>query len=141
MIAAAVVMLASAGCGSGSDGPRRVPVSGTVFLGDKPLPDVTVAFYPEKGGRPSTGIANSEGKFFLSTLEPHDGTVVGPHKVSVTEPDAESLMPGMQGYGKNKQPMVVDPKYGEPQSSGLTASVGEKGEKAVEIRLEPRAKK
>jgi hypothetical protein len=102
---------------------------------------VTVSFYPDAGGRPATGIAGPDGRFSLSSVEPNDGTTVGTHKVAVTEPDKESLMPGMQGYDKGKRNLIVDAKYGEPQTSGLMATVGEHGEKALEIHVEPRMKK
>jgi hypothetical protein len=75
------------GCGSGS---KVVPVSGTVTLDGKPLPNAHVAFQPEasKGtqnaGVGSYGVTDASGKYSLHTADTdQNGAVVGTHRVEI----------------------------------------------------------
>jgi hypothetical protein len=125
-IAMLLVALALAGCGASRN---TSPAKGQVKVGGNPAANLTVTFYPEKG-RPATGTTDAQGNFVLSTFCANDGAVVGPHKVAVTKNDSTGTppMPGMAGAETAAPPPPFDPKYQNPQSSGLTAVV-EKGGK------------
>lgn len=60
-------------------------------LAGKPLPDVMVQFLPESGGRPGTGITDTNGHYTLSFVDGAEGAPVGPCRVEITTvwPDGE----------------------------------------------------
>ena len=66
------------GCG----GPSLGTVTGTVTIDGKPAPNVTVTFVPEAGGRASTGVTDSEGKYEL-LYSVDKGALIGKHKVAL----------------------------------------------------------
>jgi hypothetical protein len=75
---------AIAGCSS-----NVVPVSGTVTLNNKPLPNATVIFQPDTGaanpGPGSHGKTDKNGRFTLQLMNGNaSGAIVGKHKVSIT---------------------------------------------------------
>jgi len=78
MILAPAAVLIAAGC---SRGPELAPVTGTVTLNGKPLPNVQVEFWPETSAPRSTGMTDDQGRFTLVTDTGAAGAVVGPHKV------------------------------------------------------------
>ena len=71
-----------AGCG-GSKYPTA-PVSGTVRMNGKPLPDAALTFQPMGGGMASVGATDKDGRY---TLEFYDsgkpGAVVAKHRVVI----------------------------------------------------------
>jgi hypothetical protein len=84
------IALGSLGCGRG-DLPELGTVKGRVTMAGKPLPNVSVQFHPESGGRPGTGITDSDGAYSLTYVENVKGTPVGPSRVEITTiwPDGE----------------------------------------------------
>ena len=140
-----LLAVAAVGCG-GSDAPRTVPVGGVVQVGGKPMADVNVTFYPEKG-RPATGRTGPDGRFKLTTLKPGDGAVVGTHKIAVVPGTPESAagpppQPGMPGYEAwmKGQATGIDKRYTDPATSGLTMVVEEAADDVV-LDLSPPGKK
>jgi hypothetical protein len=75
---AGLVVFASSGCG----GPRIATVSGKVTYDGKPLSQGTIMFYPEVG-RAAVGQIGSDGSYTLTTFQPGDGALVGPHRVVI----------------------------------------------------------
>ena len=75
-------LLLLAGCG-GSKYPTA-PVSGTVRMNGKPLPDAALTFQPGGGGMASVGVTDKDGRY---TLEFYDsgqsGAVVATHRVLI----------------------------------------------------------
>ena len=57
----------------------------------QPLPNALVQFHPEGGGRPGTGVTDSEGRYELTYTADIEGTKVGPNRVEITTvwPDGE----------------------------------------------------
>lgn len=102
------------GCGSGR--PKLVKVSGQVFIDGQPLAAGVPGFIqvvPE-GTRPATGnIDPQTGRFSLTTFEPDDGCVPGTHKVAI-------ILRAMVG---TESVSLIDEKYADPSSSGLTITV------------------
>jgi hypothetical protein len=83
-VAVAIAMcLVSGGCGR-SDLPELGYVTGTVKLDGKPLPNVMVQFHSDAGGRPGTGMTDSEGNYELVYTTGAKGTKVGPSRVELT---------------------------------------------------------
>jgi hypothetical protein len=135
-----------AGCG-GPPGPkadieRVVPVSGTLTYKGAPLDSYQVSFRPTDGRRPAVGVTDAQGKFTLGTNEAGDGAPPGMCKVAVvwvappsTDPpgqetviDDPALLP--------KPSVQIPPKYGNPETSGLTQDVPESGITDLKIDLE-----
>jgi hypothetical protein len=99
-----------AGCG-GPKKPTTHTVSGIVLYKDKPLANVGVTFYPEKG-RSATGKTDAEGRFTLTTFGPSDGALPGKHKVAI--------VPG-PGEAANKETTDLTPNDYAPPASGKAA--------------------
>ena len=76
-----------AGCGK-PEPPPRVPASGTVSIGGKPVPSALVTFYPLfegfGGELIAEGVTDSQGRFTLAGPL-GEGACVGRHKVTVTD--------------------------------------------------------
>jgi hypothetical protein len=73
-----LTVFALSGCG----GPRVARVSGKVTRGGKPVPQGTITFYTE-GGRAAIGQIGADGTYTLTTFQPGDGALVGPHRVVI----------------------------------------------------------
>ncbi len=81
MILCLLVALPILGCG----GPEGVSgVEGVVTLDGKPVPDATVEFTPEGGGRPSTGRTDASGHYELAYTATEMGAKEGKHNVKIT---------------------------------------------------------
>jgi len=80
------------GCSGGSD---IAPVSGTVTLDGKPLPDARISFQPaatgEAAGRLELGMGSyattdAEGRYTLRTADTDEaGAVIGTHRVMISD--------------------------------------------------------
>ena len=136
--------LAAIGCGGGSsDAPELAPVSGIVTMAGQPKGDLNVTFYPESGDRPATGVTGPDGTFTLSTLNTGDGAPVGTNKVAITGAAGEAMgesgppMPGQAGYDEfmKAQAEKIDPKYADPETSGLFYTVPAEGLDDLEIKI------
>ena len=139
---ALVLATLSSGCGGGSSGgPPIAPVDGVVIVDGKPKAGLNVTFHPEGGGRPATALTNADGSFEMTTFNTGDGAIVGKHSVSISagsgEEDASPPMPGFPGHEEwlKKQREMIDPKYGDPKTSGFTFTVPEGGLSDVEIKI------
>jgi hypothetical protein len=110
-----------AGCGGGV---AKVPVEGKVVWADgtpaKELAGGVVQFEPPDKGVGARGVIGPDGSFKLGTDKEADGVVPGEYRVLVaenrptvkeTESEAELAPPKM------------DPKFGDWQTSGLTATI------------------
>jgi hypothetical protein len=101
------LLLALQGCG----GRSYAPVSGTVTLDGKPVPNAVVTFVPlpEPGshdaGDSASGKTNEKGEYTLKTYTPkgwRDGAQVGKHKVSISQ--QETRGEGDRSVTKEKLP-------------------------------------
>ena len=75
--------------GCGPSGPEVVPVTGTLTLDDRPLPDVQLTFHPINGtaGHGAGGSTDGQGRFTLKamvpgTTEEYDGAIPGEYRVT-----------------------------------------------------------
>lgn len=114
-----LAMILLVGC---NRGPLVVPVTGKVLYNGTPLEFGSVTFQP-RSGQPAQGKIQGDGTFTLSTFEPNDGAVVGPHKVRIACYESQRPTavkgPGEQSLGK----LLIPEKYTLFDQSGLTADV------------------
>ena len=84
-MALAVLTTSLIGCGK-AEPPPRVPVSGVVTIGGKPVPSALVTFYPLfegfGGELIAEGVSDREGRYTVS-CSLGDGACIGRHKVTV----------------------------------------------------------
>jgi hypothetical protein len=122
------LVVAACGCGGGA---RTVPVSGQVILDGQPLAGAHVLFRPDSSelypGPASFGKTDAQGRFFLRTVDGHDGAVVGPHKVRISVP-MKAPGAGLDAPSVNKLPA----KY-SGDNTILTFMVPEGGTKQADF--------
>lgn len=126
------VLCASLAAGCGGE-PGVAPVSGLVTVGGQ-VPGSgsgRITFYPEQG-RAATAPISKDGTYTLSTFGNGDGALVGKHRVAIKYTRIVGSAPRsydeeMKG-GATQQVMVfvVPERYGDPQTSELTAEVEKK---------------
>jgi hypothetical protein len=155
---AALLLLAIAGCGGGSEQLEVVPVSGVVMYKGNPVSGAQVSFVAEGSPRPATGVTNDKGEFQLSTYDVNDGAVPGEHTITVAkfQSQAAAAAPAMDSREMLSRPgsmldgyrqTVGDPrtakgpqselpeKYSKPESSGLKETVKKDGENRFVLQL------
>ncbi len=126
----ASAMLLACGC---SSKVKMAPVTGQVFLGDKPAANATVTFHPIGGAagavRP-TGHVDSDGTFHLTTYTVDDGAPVGDYRVTIVL---------FNTIDKPSQPRTVvnelPGRYSNPETSELTATVTSGGAQLEPFKL------
>jgi hypothetical protein len=138
-VAVSFVLLASlvalSGCGE-SSGVATYPVTGTVMVDGKPAGGARVIFCPKQGSaeeitrlRP-VGITDANGQFGLMTFVKGDGAPAGEYNVIVRwSGDASQNSEGARDRGSRPKDQLKG-KYGNPEQSGLSATVAE-GETTV----------
>lgn len=139
------LLTSTIGCGgSASGGPATDAVSGTVKFKGSPLGGATVTFHPlSKEGRTAVARTSDAGTFQLSTVKDKDGALPGEYRVTVsktTDDQAAATQPAatfdMAAPAKPvKYKSVIPAKYGNPDLSGLTATVKKGGPNKVELTL------
>ncbi len=117
------------GCGR-SDRPPMSRVSGIISFQGRPLPQAKVSFIPEdKHLRPAMGTTDAQGRFTLTTYEPGDGAVTGPHRISVlARGPFTGTIPSHLGAAfaeeqEEKGPPLIPVSYFNPETSGLSEQV------------------
>jgi len=94
------------------------PVKGKVLIDGQPLKFGSVGTRPPFG-RGAHGEIQSDGTFELFTYRPHDGALVGQHKISIAAYDPNGKKDPESGYGK----LMTPKKYADPESSGFILDV------------------
>lgn len=103
----AIVSTMIFGCGSGGSSLPTVGVRGTVSLNSQPVEGATVVFGPsDVAGRTATGITDSSGRFYLTTMRPGDGALVGNYKVTVHKLSTTGGM-SQEEYEKNYEALTT----------------------------------
>ncbi len=134
-------LLLLSGCGNAQPTGERlatVSASGVLTLNSKPLEYYQVLFFPPNGQRPAAGTADAEGKFVLGTNEPQDGAVVGSHKVAINWVGPPSTDPndGIMEFSEPPAPSIrIDPRYSDPETSGLVVEIPASGTNEIRIDL------
>jgi hypothetical protein len=133
-LAAGVLLLALAALAGCSDDRMKTGyVTGKLTYKGKPVPNGTVTFVPEARGVPSaSGEIQPDGTYRLTTYKPHDGAVIGAHKIMIVAvQDTGGRLPEERAA---TPPLVVPEKYMRTATSGLSADVKE-GENTFDFEL------
>lgn len=117
-----VAIVTLSGC---SDGPKVVPVSGTLTRNGQPVPRMTVNFEPAVG-RPSWGVTDDDGRFTLEYDASTKGAIVGSHTVWVawraSSPKEE--LDALKGKAKKPADLnAIQQKYGAPTKSPIKLEI------------------
>lgn len=136
LMAIGLILFLSAGCGESTVNLADVktyPVKGKVLLPDNtPLTQGTITFYPKsETGRIANAKLQGDGTYSLITTATQEGAAEGEYRVSVmSDLSAPSAKPG---FGEP----VVDPRFGDEDSSGLTATVKPESNDVPAFLLDP----
>jgi hypothetical protein len=107
----AVLITCLYGCGDNL--PKRVPVSGQVFLDGKPLEYGAITVMTQ-GQRMAGGRIGPDGKFTIGTFTENDGCFMGKHPVAVN---------AAKGISSTKMRWYAPKKYADVATSGLEIDV------------------
>jgi hypothetical protein len=132
--AAGLGLLIILGCGDDSGLAKRYPVSGTVNYNGKPVAQGRIDFVPAKGGEGRAASGDiTDGSYSLTTATASDGAIPGSYKVTVVAKERPATKAASKFGGAPSQQEVVrlnketkslvPAKYGDPQTSPLTAEV------------------
>jgi hypothetical protein len=133
--------LAMIGCGGDLPQQKTYPVTGSVTLDGKPLPNITVIFHAEdksafKWKELPQGTTDSEGKFTIFTYKnaPADGAPAAKYLVGI-----EFTPPPQDNDGGDQVKRVkgvrVPAKYADPKTSGLSVTVEPKSNSLAPFSL------
>jgi hypothetical protein len=140
LLMAAACLAWLAGCAR-DDGPKLVPVSGTILVNGQPMPSAHVTFLPtgETRGTGADGKTDANGVFTLKARHRGAGTVAGTYKVVVSKmvkadgsdisPD-DATPPVLSGARE-----VIPAPYSSHAASTLTATVPEEGTSDLRIEI------
>ncbi len=121
------------GCGGGLE---LAPASGKVTLDGQPLADAAVTFVPVEGGPVASGVTDEQGNFSVNTTN-KPGAVPGEHHVTVTKQIVTGVNEdGTIAPGGIQTEWIVPQQYSKPDTSGLTATVGEQQEHTFDLPSE-----
>jgi len=104
-------------------GPKYFPVEGKVVWADdtpaKELEGSQVVFDSSELKISARGTIGADGTFTITTINPDDGVLAGNYKVAIVE----ERKPVRKDDWSQVHPALLDAKYANHQSSGLTAQV------------------
>lgn len=130
-----LLVAASIGCGSG-----LVPAEGLVLLDGQPLAGATVTFMPQAKGRPASAVTGADGRFKAALPDGKGGLAPGEYRVvvmlvkqAVVAAGGEAAETASGGGGGPPVEYIVPQRFGNPETSGLTASLS-RG--ATDLRFE-----
>lgn len=134
-------MILISGCG-GSGGSRGnfAAVEGVVLYNQNPIEGAMVVFVPEGNQPGAAGRTDGKGRFRLQTHDPGDGAAPGEYKVTVRKTDTQAMAGDLPDDHEAPETQIQErwllpQRYGNPTTSGLTASVqsGQKNEFTFEL--------
>lgn len=145
-----IACLLLAGCGGAAK--PKVPVykaSGKVLFNGQPVVGADVTFICAEANKSAFGRTNEEGIFKLTTYSANDGAVEGQHKVAIVQippseapkelapTDSDAYVPPEQDQSTApvKVESVLPLKFGDANTSGLTAEVKKDGDNEFEFNL------
>jgi hypothetical protein len=124
-------------CGGGAkDAPKLGAASGVARFNGKPIPDATVAFYPEKGPV-AFGKTDANGAFQIKT-NGQLGAVIGKNKVTVIAQTQSGPIPAATGDAmKYAVKPTFSKKYLDPATTDLLIDIPAAGNTALVLDLTP----
>ena len=122
--------------GCAGDDRGLAPVSGTVYLNEKPLANATVIFTPKENNiRVGTGSTDKNGQYRLTSFQTNDGARIGKHSVTIRAYEAtDGPFKPADDISLTRGKMLTPAKYAKTESSGLTADV-EKKNNVIDFKL------
>ena len=138
---ALIVILASAGCGRNkmdkweARRPKTHTVQGRVLLDGKPEADVVVSFESKVHNLTAVGITDASGRFLLKTFKQGDGAVAGDHAVALAKRIQVAPPPSAAPDTPRPEVLVSPKRYANSATSGLTATVVEKGPNEITFEM------
>ena len=112
--------------------PPSFPTTGSVTWNGEPAAGALVTLQSLSHNVAASGRTNDEGEFALTTWRQGDGAVAGDHKVTV----ATTVIAGYTSEGSVIEVNAMPPKYEKPDTSGLTATINEKGKNVLSFAVE-----
>jgi hypothetical protein len=123
-----------------------VPAEGILKFNGELLEGATVTFVPSGSGvtqRAASCITDASGAFTMGTLEPQDGVYPGEYQVIVmkkidsTINTHEDIDAGKapSKTGKDNIKYIVPKKYENPETSGLSVTIGSKGDESIVLEV------
>jgi len=109
--------------------PPVYKATGQVTWNGEPANGAVVVLSSKAHNLAAVGNADADGRFTLTTWDVGDGGVAGEHLVGVEKDE-------IVGYEANGSPIrvnVLPPKYQNPETSGLTATIVERGPNVLSI--------
>jgi hypothetical protein len=151
VLASGALIFGLTGCGeSKRQRPNTVPVSGTLYLDQKPLADAEIRFY--SADFVGFAVSNSEGKYELT-----QGALPGENRITIRRvesgynPDPESGQDLSQlefaqesavgsageqaNVAKKLQDQGIPPQYSDPEKTQLKMEVPEDGTDTADFRI------
>jgi hypothetical protein len=129
-----IALVVAAGCGSGTG-----RVEGKLVWEDgtpaKQLEGSEVVFESAELKVSSRGVIGKEGEFMLRTAKPDDGCPVGSFQVAVVE-----FRKNANQEGTLLVPAILDEKFGDLKTSGLTATV-KAGTNPITLKVQKASKR
>ena len=114
-----IISFAVTTMGCGPSGPPLGKVQGKVTLDGQPLEGANVEFIPTSG-RPSVGVTDANGDYYLQFTNDMAGALLGTHKVSITTARAGTDSEGV-GPSVEARKELLPPNY--HANTQLTAEV------------------
>jgi hypothetical protein len=130
-LAALALVLAAAGCGSS----RLVKVTGRLTYKGQPVPSTRVTFWPDEGGRRSTGVTDDNGYFSLKYSRTEQGVTRGRHTVYLTYEVSNEEELGQIAPKASKELKEVIARHGDLKTSKLHYEVKGNGQ-VIDINLD-----
>jgi hypothetical protein len=113
------------GC-SNSSRPPTYPVTGTVTFQGKPVAGAVISFVPtDENGAGASAIADTEGKYELTTWEAGDGARPGEYRVKVSAQEQAAVDPSKlvrNLSSEEEQKIYVESKKAPPPAKRLIPS-------------------
>lgn len=116
--------------------PPVFKATGRVTWNGEPTSGVLVSLSSKSENLASSGFTDEEGNFTLTTWRVGDGAVAGEHAVAVQK----IVVVGHAADGSPIEANCMPPKYGNPETSGLKATIVEQGPNELSFEvIGPRA--
>ena len=112
--------------------PPSFPTTGIVTWNGEPATGALVTLQSLSHNVAASGRTNDKGEFALTTWRQGDGAVAGDHQVTI----ATSVITGYGTDGSIFEVNAMPPKYEKPESSGLTATINDKGKNLLSFVVE-----
>lgn len=132
----------AAGCGTSDSTVQTVPVAGTVYLDDKPLPGVSVVFISPGAEFVGMGTTGPDGKYRLtrSVIPGKHGAMPGKNQVHFAEvdenpPPEPPIIPPTSSTSPLPRGGSLPARYCNPARPELTFDVPEQGTDTADFQL------